>query len=104
MNTIETKDIIFEDYWYNYACNETEIFFEAPVSYLNGKYPEANGCTFMLCYTGKKWDIDNALVGISPFKDDGYERNDYDWFPYFCDPEFKQALYDIYENRGKENT
>ena len=99
----EVKDIVFEDYWHNESCDETEIYFEAPKSYLEETHPEANGCTFMLRYTGKKWDINNALVGISPFKDDGHERNDYDWYPYFCDPEFKQALYDIYENRWKEN-
>lgn len=40
---------------------------------------------------------------ISPFEDYENERTDYDWSYYLCDSEFKQALYNIYENRGKEN-
>ena len=101
---IELKDIVFEDYWYNEFCDETEIYFEAPKSYLNGKYPEGDGCIFLLRYAGIEWNVNDAVVGISPFEDDEYTRSDYDWCPYFCDPDFKQALYDIYENRGKENT
>ena len=101
---IELKDIIFEDYWYNDAFDETGIYFEAPKSYLNGKYPEADGCTFLLCHAGIVWNIDNATVWFSPFEDDEDRRSDYDWCYYFCDKEFKQALYDIFENRGKENS
>ena len=101
---IETKDIVFEDHWYNVDCDETEIYFEAPVSYLDGKYPEADGCTFVLRYPGKKWNLKNSVIEISPFEIDGYIQSDYDWSFYLCDPEFKQALYDIYENRGKENS
>lgn len=101
---IELKDIIFEDVWHNAACNETELYFTAPASYLNEDYPEADGCTFLLRYAGKEWNVEDALVGISPFQDDGETQSDYDWYPYFCDPEFKQALYDIYENRGKETS
>lgn len=100
---IETKDIVFEDCWYIRTWNETKICFVAPKSYLNEKYPEADGCAFMLIYPGRKWNIDYADVGISPFKDYDDGRSYYDWYPYICKPEFKQALYDIYENRGKEN-
>ncbi len=100
---IEVKDIVFEDYWYNDFCDETEIYFEAPKSYLNGEYPEADGCTFLIRYAGIEWNIDDATVWISPFEDDEYTRSDYDWCPYLCDLEFKQALYDIYENYGKES-
>ena len=100
----KVKDIVFEDDWYSVTWNETELYFTAPVSYLNGDYPEADGCTFLLRYAGKEWNADDASVYISPFEDDGETQSDYDWCPYFCDPEFKQALYDIYENRGKENS
>lgn len=97
----EVKDIVFEDYLYINEWGETKIYFVAPKSYLNGKYPEADGCTFTLIYPGRKWNIDYADVGISPFKDYDNGRSDYDWRPYICKPEFKQALYDIYKNRGK---
>ena len=99
----EVKDIVFEDHWHNESCDETELYFTAPVSYLNGDYPEADGCTFLLRYAGKEWNVEDASVGISPFEDDEDTRTDYDWCPYLCNPEFKQALYDIFGNRGKEN-
>lgn len=99
---IEVKDIVFEDYWYNEFCDETEIYFEAPKSYLHGEYPEADGCTFLLRYAGIEWNIDVATIEISPFEDDEDTRSDYDWCPYPCVKEFKQALYDIFGNRGKE--
>lgn len=101
---IEVKDIVFEDYWYNEFSDETEIYFEAPKSYLNGKYPVVDGCTFALIYPGIEWNIDVATVEISPFKDNKYMRYDYDWCKYSCDKEFKQALYDIFVNHGKENS
>lgn len=101
---IEVKDIVFEDYWYNEFCDETEIYFEAPKSYLHGEYPEADGCTFVLRYSGKEWNTDNATVEISPFNDYKDIRSDYDWCPYPCSKEFKQTLYDIYENHLRGNT
>lgn len=94
----DTKDIVFEEHWYNMFCDETELYFTAPVSYLDGEYPEADGCTFLLRYAGKEWNIDDASIDISPYEDDGKVRSDYDWFMYCCEPEFKQALYDIYKN------
>lgn len=60
----EFEDIIFEDHWYNETCDETEIYFEAPASYLDGKYPEADGCTFLLHYLGSKWDDESKHFTI----------------------------------------
>ena len=100
---MKTKDIVFEKYWYNEFYDETEIYFEAPKSYLEKKYPKADGCTFMLHYSGKEWNIDNATVEISPFNDYKDTRSYYDWCYYYCYPEFKQALYDIYENHLRGN-
>lgn len=94
----DVKDIVFENRWYNMFWDETELYFTAPVSYLNDKYPEADGCTFLLRYYGKELNIDDAIVDISPYKDDGTGRSGYDWSMYCCEPEFKQALYDIYKN------
>lgn len=96
----EVKGIVCEDYQYNESCNETEIYFEGPTTYLNGKYKysEADGYTFLLRYPGKEWNVNDAVVEISPFEDYDNERTDYDWCSYSCDPEFKQALYDIYKN------
>lgn len=94
----EVKDIVFEYYLYSWFFDETEIYFEAPKSYLNGEYPEADGCAFLLRYAGIEWNIDTATVEISPFNEYKDMRNDYDWCPYPCSKEFKQALYDIYEN------
>lgn len=100
----EVKDIVFEDHWYNEFCDETEIYFEAPKSYLHGEYPEADGCTFLIRYSGKEWNTNIATVEISPFNDYKDTRTNYDWCPYPCEKKFKQALYGIFGNRGKENT
>lgn len=62
----------------------------------NISLPEAKHAT---CTWQDPW-----LCPAAEFEDYEDERTDYDWSYYLCDPEFKQALYDIYENRGKENS
>lgn len=91
------NDIVFEDHWYNASCDETELYFMGSVSYLNGKYPEADGCTFCLRWSGKDWNPEDARVEISPFETFENTTTDYDWCEYDYDEEFITMLHDMYE-------